>query len=72
MNEIGHAGDVAARPLRLADKTASTGSPPIAKTIGIVVVAVLAASADGCPPVATITATLRRNQFRHQLGSRSA
>ena len=43
--------------LRLATRPTSTGSPPIAKTIGIVVVAALAASAAGVPPVATITAT---------------
>jgi hypothetical protein len=43
--------------LRLATSPVSTGSPPIVKTIGIVVVAALAASGDGSPPVAAITAT---------------
>jgi len=43
--------------LRLATSPVSTGSPPIVKTIGMVAVAALAASADGSPPVAAITAT---------------
>ena len=49
--------------LRLATKPALTGSPPIVKTIGIVVVAALAAKIELPPPVAAITATLRRDQI---------
>jgi hypothetical protein len=41
--------------LRLATRTSLTGSLPVAKTIGTVVVAALAASADSVFP--TITAT---------------
>ena len=43
--------------LRLATRPSLTGSPPMVKTIGIVEVAALAASAAGVPPVATITVT---------------
>src|SRR5437667_45095 len=38
--------------LRLATSPVSTGSPPRVKTIGMVLVAALAASGDGSPPVA--------------------
>ena len=38
--------------LRVATKPSLTGSPPIVKTIGMVDVAALAASAEGSPPVA--------------------
>jgi hypothetical protein len=41
--------------LRLATRPSRTGSPPCVNTIGIVVVAVLAANPD--PPVARITLT---------------
>ena len=41
------------------------------KTIGIVVVAALAASAEGMPPVVTITATWRRTRSAASAGSRS-
>ena len=34
--KIGDAGDVAARPVEAGDKPTATGSPPVAKTIGIV------------------------------------
>ena len=45
-----HARDVAARPVEAGDETKClTGSPPVAKTIGIVVVAALAADA-AVPP----------------------
>ena len=43
--------------LRLATSPASTGSPPAVNTIGMELVAALAASGDGSPPVAAITAT---------------
>ena len=52
-----HAGDVAARPVEAGDKAKLTGSAAGPKTIGIVVVAALAASAEAVPPAATITAT---------------
>src|SRR5262245_51956394 len=39
-------GDVAARPVETGDEASLTGSPPVAKTIGIVVVAAFAAIAD--------------------------
>ena len=42
---------------RLSTTPSATGSPPISKTIGIVVVADFAASATSAPPGATITAT---------------
>jgi len=42
---------------KLATKPDFTGSVPPVKTIGIDVVAALAASAGALPPVATITAT---------------
>ena len=58
---IGHARDVAARPVQAGDKAHSTGSPLVAKTIGIVVVAAFAASAAGVL-VAAITATWRRTR----------
>ena len=41
---------------RLATRPSLTGSPPVAKTIGIVVVTALAASAEGVP-VTAITVT---------------
>ena len=44
-----HTRDVAAGRLRLATRPRSTGSPPLAKTIGIVEVAALAASAEPMP-----------------------
>ena len=43
--------------LRLGTILSATGSSPISKIIGIVVVANFAASALGAPPGATITAT---------------
>src|SRR5262249_36412939 len=46
--------------LRLATSPAATGSTPATKTIGIVEVAVFAASAEETPPPAAITLTGRR------------
>src|SRR5262249_41023613 len=54
------AGDVARGWLKLPTKPYWTGSSPIAKTIGMVEVAALAASAATAPPDATMTATFRR------------
>jgi len=45
----GDSGEVAARPAKLATRPSTTGSPPVKKTIGIVVVAVFATSAVGVP-----------------------
>ena len=56
--------------LRLATRPSLTGSSPTPKTIGIVAVAALAASAAGVP-VATITATWRRTRSAASAGSRS-
>ena len=42
---------------RLLTMPRATGSPPISKTIGIVVVAAFAANATSAPPGATITDT---------------
>ena len=53
----GYAREVAARPVQAGDQTHLTGSSPVKKTIGIVVVAALAASAAGVLPVAAITLT---------------
>jgi hypothetical protein len=43
--------------LKLETRPSLTGSPPVVKTIGMVAVADLAASADATFPVAAITAT---------------
>jgi hypothetical protein len=43
--------------LRLPTRPNATGSLPIANTIGIVVVAAFAASAEGVPLIAAITVT---------------
>src|SRR5262245_17477061 len=58
--------------LRLATRPIFTGSLPAVKTIGMVVVAALAASAEAVPPVAAITATLRRTSSAASTGSRLA
>ena len=47
------------------------GSPPVVKTIGMVEVAALAASPEGAPPVATITATRRCTRSAASSGRRS-
>src|SRR5262249_15165492 len=52
--------------LRLATSPSATGSPPIVKTIGSVVVARLAARAVGSPPVEAITANLTLDQLSRQ------
>src|SRR5262249_51218371 len=56
---------------RLATRPSLTGSSGMVKTIGIVVVAALAASAGSEPPVATITATCRRINSVTRAGTRS-
>src|SRR5262249_42209162 len=56
--------------LSVATRPSFTGSEAVAKTIGIVVVAALAASVAGVPPVA-ITATLRRTNSATSSGNRS-
>ena len=68
----GHAREVAARSVQAGDKSEPRpGRPPIAKTIGIVVVAAFAASAAGVPLSATITVTWRRTRSAAIAGSRS-
>jgi hypothetical protein len=57
--------------LRLATRPNSTGSPPTPNTIGIVVVAALAASADGVLAGVAITATRRRTRSAANSGSRA-
>ena len=52
--------------LRLLTSPVATGSPPIANTIGIVVVAAFAASAAGVPLIAAITATAPLDQIGRQ------
>ena len=55
--------------LRLATRPSPTGSPPVIKTIGTVVVAALAARAAGTLP--TIRATCRRRRSATSAGNRS-
>jgi hypothetical protein len=57
--------------LRLLTIPARIGSMPLVKTIGIVVVAALAASTLGSPPVETSTATLWRTRSAAISGRRS-
>jgi hypothetical protein len=57
--EYGDAGDISPGRLRLGTRPTLIGSAPNAKTTGIVAVAVLAASAETLPPLATMAATLR-------------
>src|SRR6516225_9636471 len=57
--------------LRLATRPAWTGSPPLTNTIGIVVVAALAASAEVSPPLVTMTATRRVTKSSARAGRRS-
>jgi hypothetical protein len=61
---------VAARRARLATRPSFTGSSPTPNTIGIVVVAVLAASAARLPAV-VMTATRRRTRSVMSAGRRS-
>ena len=56
---------------RLATRPRLTGSSPTPKTIGIVVVADLAAKDEPPPPTAAITATRRRTKSVASAGSRS-
>src|SRR5262252_2355484 len=56
--------------LKLSTKPALTGSPPIPNTIGIVVVAAFAASPEGSPPAATMTATCRPTRSAASAGKR--
>ena len=56
---------------RLATRPTRTGSVPSPKTIGIVVVAALAASATCAVPIVAITATWRRTRSAANSGSRS-
>ena len=56
--------------LRLTTRPNATGSPPVVKTIGMVVVAAFAASAAGVL-AATSTATRRRTRSAASAGSRS-
>src|SRR5262249_32008517 len=57
--------------LRVGTSPALTGSLPIAKTIGIVVVAALAERADMVPRIVTITVTPRRTRSFANAGNRS-
>src|ERR1700733_6070359 len=57
--------------LRLATTPALIGSEPMTKTIGMVVVAALAASAGGMPPAVAMTETLRPTRSAASAGSRS-
>src|SRR5262249_27145171 len=57
---------------RLATSPDSTGSTPTLKTIGMVVVAVFAASAAATTPAVTITSTWRRTKSAARAGSRSS
>src|SRR5262245_7950864 len=57
--------------LRLATRPRSTGSPPVRKTIGMVVVAALAANVAAGVPGLTITATRRRTRSSANPGRRS-
>jgi hypothetical protein len=57
---------------RLATRPRLTGSSPTVKTMGIVVVAALAASADNVPPLVAITATWRRTNSLASAGNRSS
>jgi hypothetical protein len=66
-----NAGRVAARPGKAGDETKLDRVCADAKTIGIVVVAALAASAAGLLPDVAITATWRRTRSAMSDGSRS-
>src|SRR5215467_7475477 len=58
--------------LRLATSPALTGSSPVVKTIGTVVVAALAARAEMVPPVAAKIVTPRSTSSAISAGSRSS
>jgi hypothetical protein len=55
--------------LRLATRPASTGSLPLPKTIGIIVVAALTVRTATVPPVAATAATRRRTRSAANFGS---
>ena len=57
--------------LRLATKPAPTGSKPVTKTTGIVVVAALAAWIELSPPIVTMTVTPRLTKSAANVGNRS-
>jgi hypothetical protein len=57
--------------LRLVTYPAATGSSDVTNTIGILVVAALAARADGAPPDVANTVTPRRTRSAANSGSRS-
>src|SRR5215471_9510515 len=57
--------------LKLATMPALTGSPPIPKTTGIVLVAFVAATAETSPPTPTSTATPRPTKSAARAGNRS-
>ena len=63
-------GDIAARTVEAGDEASLDRVVPVAKTIGIVVVAALAATAAGV--FVTITATGRRTKSATSVGSRSS
>jgi hypothetical protein len=65
------AGRVAAWPREAGNKTELDRSSPTPKTIGIVAVAALAASAAGLLPGVAITATRRRTRSAMSDGRRS-
>ena len=56
--------------LRLVTSPGAIGSPPIANTIGIVVVAAFAANAAGVPLIAATTATFRLTRSADNAGKR--
>src|SRR5262249_484225 len=62
-------GDVATRPIEAGGEANLDRVAPVTKTIGTVVVAALAASAEGVLP--TITATCRRRRSATRSGNRS-
>jgi hypothetical protein len=64
-----YARDVAAWAVKVGDQAVPDGSLPVAKTIGTIVVAALAAHAAGV--LSTITATGRRINSATRAGSRS-
>ena len=57
--------------LRLATKPAATGSKPVTKTTGIVVVAAFAAWIEMSPPIVTMTSTRRLTKSAAKAGNRS-
>src|SRR6516165_4254251 len=62
---------VATRTIDACDEAKVTGSPAIAKTMGMVVLAALAASAAAGPPTATMTAGWLRASSVASAGNRS-